>query len=286
MNYEINTALEQLEKSLEDVKSAQEQVTSVTNSYGQLQVEIKQYTDSLSVISSALSSVIKSVNDFHLQGLDDLNSAWASLRTQCSAIVSDVKTLLSTTANNFKAETEQVYSNLASQVTQLETSVEKLSNLHTKVEDATTSISKLKEEITKLQSDLTNSKKAQDEAISSIDTTAKSISSQLSKSDATINGIVTTLSGQNNSLSQISQALTAVSSTLAQLSTSLQDVQSALAQRANNAQSQLGQQVASLAQNVDGNHEELKKQVSAIKIMLAVQLIVSVVIIITLFVLK
>lgn len=272
MNYEINTALEHLEKSLKDVKSAQEQVTTVANSYSQLQVEIKQYSDTLSVISSNLSSVITSVNGFHQQGLDNLASAWENLRTQSNAIVAEVKTQLSTTANDFKSETEKASGNLASQVSKLESSVDKLSSLHTKVEEAAASISKLKEEITKLQTDLTTSQKAQDDAIASIDTNVKSVSTKLSATDTTINGIVTTLSGQNNSLSQLSQTLAAVSSSITQLGTSLQN--------------SLVQQISTLEQNAEVKHEELKNKVSTLQTLLIVQLIISVIAIIIMFVLK
>ena len=286
MNYEINTALEQLEKSLNDVKSAQEQVVSVTNSYSQLQVEIKKYADELSVISSSLSSVITSVKGSHQQGLESLASAWENLRTQSETIMADVNKLLSTSADNFKKETEQASSTLSSQVTKLESSVEKLSNLHTKVEDAATSISKLKEEITKLQTDLTSSQKAQDEAIANINKTANSISSQLSTTDTTVNGISNVLATHGNSLADVKQSLNSLSTSLTQLDTTVQNLQNTLVQRINNAQSQIGQQVVSLAQDVSTRHDELKNKVSTLQTLLIVQLVISVAAIIIMFVLK
>lgn len=297
MNYEMQTALEQLENSLYDVKSAQEQVSAVANSYSQLQVEIKQYSDTLNSISGSLSSVIATVKDLHQQELDGLNSALETLQTQSSAIVNEVKLLLSSTANGFKAESEQVSSNLASQVSKLESSVDNLSNLHTKVGEAVVSIAKLKEEISKLQSDLTTSQKAQDDAIASIDNMQKAVAQQLTNTDDTVNGISNILATHGNSLSQLEQSLMSISSSLVKLSTALQNmhdtlvmhvnkVQSQLVHHVDNAQSQLTQCVSSVEQTLASKNDELSKKVGTLQTLLIVQLIISIATIVIVFTLR
>lgn len=278
-NNELFKTIERLKESLEEVESARQQVSETVAAYSGTQKEIGKYVAKLDGIKSALNGLITLLQN-HKVVIDQQSSqAVANLSSSCDTIIANANTKLNATADAFATASGESVAKMQVQQKLFDETIDKASSLKNEISALTSSVKSL-------QSELSSSQKAQDEAISSIDTTAKSISTQLSKSDATINGIVTTLSGQNNSLSQISQALTAVSSTLAQLSISLQNVQTTLVQRVNNAQSQLGQQVTSIANNFNVKQEELKNKVSTLQTLLIVQLVISVIAIISMFFIK
>ncbi|MBR1726736.1 MAG: hypothetical protein IJ724_08850 [Muribaculaceae bacterium] len=278
-NNELFKTIERLKESLAEVESARQQVSETVAAYSDTQKEIGSYAAKLNDIKSALNGLITLLQNHKVIINEQSSQAVANLSSTCNTIITNADSKLSRTSAAFASASEASIMKMKEQQRLFDETIEKAGAIKNEV-------TALASSIRTIQTEFSLSQKAQDEAISRIDKTVNSISSQLSTTDTTINGISNVLATHGNSLADVKQSLNSLSTSIAQLSTSVQNLQSTIVQRVNNAQSQLEQQVVSLGQDVTTRHDELKNKVSTLQTLLIVQLVISVITIIIMFVLK
>lgn len=286
MNYDIQTALEQLEQSLQKVDAARKEVDKVVNAYSELQSKTNGFVSGISTVSGNLQQIINSVNNERSINLTNYQQSLEKLKNNCDDIVTKTKELLTSCSDDFITESEKGVNSLNEQIIRLKGEIDKTSSLSTEVRNTANVVVGLTSAIDSLQKELGTSQKAQDDAIANIDSAQKTMSNQLSDTDSTINNIVASLNGQDNTLAQLSQALSAANAKLKGLDTLLQGVQQALLNHTSNLNNQIVQNLSYLNDTIKEGQSTLHSKVGIIQILLIIQLVISVTTLIVFFVLK
>lgn len=286
MNYDIQTALEQLEQSLQKVDAARKEVDKVVNAYSELQSKTNGFVSGISTVSGNLQQIINTVNNERSINLTNYQQSLENLKNNCDHIVTKTKELLTSCSDDFTTKSEKGVNSLNEQIIRLKGEIDKTSSLSTEVRNTANVVVNLTSAIDSLQKELGTSQKAQDEAIANIDSAQKTMSNQLSDTDSTINNIVASLNGQDNTLAQLSQALSAANAKLKGLDTLLQGAQQALLNHTSNLNNQIVQNLSSLNDTIKEGQSTLQSKVGVLQILLIIQLVISVITLIVFFALK
>ena len=81
MEERINQALQNIEKDLQNIKSAREQVELVVNSYKELQDKVQPYLKNAENLSQDASKIIEAFSEYRKMSLDDFSKHKKSLMT-------------------------------------------------------------------------------------------------------------------------------------------------------------------------------------------------------------
>lgn len=199
---EILTSLAKLEASLNEIKSAKEQVQQTVGAYASVQRQIGEYTTSLDTIAGSIKAIITDVQsqrtalNEEAAGLSaTLNAKAAEIitmqKTSSDAILDSLKTNLDATSDSFssrcvgtvdafKQNTEAEIQRLDDNIETLRTCAANLNSLHENIKSTLNKIDEVKQDFSGLKQEMMASQEAQDTKLEAITTDIASLSAQQS----------------------------------------------------------------------------------------------------------
>ena len=272
MEERINQALAQIEKDLQNIKSAKEQVDSVVASSSQLQEKVGAFVSDVSNLSKQVEQLMHSIADKGKDNLANFRESMEALNRSCAEIVT-----------SFENKTNAAANAVISEVDKLHGEIEKLDVARGKLVSATEAINKLNIGVEKLATELNDSQKAQDKELYTIKDQLTAISTRLSNMDTKAGAIQESIQAQNNTLGQLSQSLNAANTALGGINPLIQAAQSSLSNQIQNDTNQVAQKMAA---SMGETKLSLEKRISKLQIFVIIQLIMSVVGIVLMYVMN
>lgn len=157
MAYDINVALERLEKNLQDISSAKQQVEDTVNASSQLQNVVNGYVTSVNTVLQETILLKEEIGKMKNQKVTEVKEAVAAIEASCTAIIS-----------TFKEDTSSILADLSSENDRLTKSNEFLRVFQTKLEQSIEITSVLKTKQDKVSADVLSIHNSQQEATENI----------------------------------------------------------------------------------------------------------------------
>ena len=191
MAYDINAALERLEKNLSEVESAKKQVEETIATSESLQQIIGRYSDSLVELNKEITKFIAEVHNYQSLKTSELDSAIKKIMTSCEAVISKFNVDVKSSTDAFNAKFSEAITKFGSENNKLAEQVTKLSSLHGALKDATSEIKEIERKLDEIAKNLKDSQAEQDRTLdnikSSIDALPANIKCQIDEVINTIN---------------------------------------------------------------------------------------------------
>lgn len=191
MAYDINAALERLEKNLSEVESAKKQVEETIATSESLQQIIGRYSDSLVELNKEITKFIAEVHNYQSLKTSELDTAIKKIMTSCEAVISKFNVDVKSSTDAFNAKFSEAITKFGSENNKLAEQVTKLSSLHGTLKDATSEIKEIERKLDEIAKNLKDSQAEQDRTLdnikSSIDALPAKIKSQIDEVINTIN---------------------------------------------------------------------------------------------------
>lgn len=137
MAYDINVALERLEKNLQDISSAKQQVEDTVNASSQLQNVVNNYVASINDVLQETLRLKEEIGKMGNQKVTEIKEAVTAIEANCNTIITE-----------FKKDTSDILADFVSQNNKLAKSSEVLNTFKKKIEQSIDMSSDL---ITKLE---------------------------------------------------------------------------------------------------------------------------------------
>lgn len=157
MPYDINTALERLEKNLQNLDSAREQVENTVNASNNLRQIVRDYIESITELRSDLQKWEEQLKQSQDGLSTNVQDVFAALKTSCDTI-----------STEFKFSTNETLNKFSEQNIILTERVDELIILRKELKSAMSEIVTIKDILTELTKVFKKSKENQDQALSNI----------------------------------------------------------------------------------------------------------------------
>lgn len=125
MNYDINSAIEHLKTSLEEVDSARRQVEKTVNSYSELKDKVQLYVDGFNGISNEVSSLISLLSEHKNVLLSDVEKIETSFNDNCGKAINKFKNAVDSAKSLIEEEAVSVSNKLNDCITSFNSVTEK-----------------------------------------------------------------------------------------------------------------------------------------------------------------
>ena len=157
MPYDINTALERLEKNLQNLDSAREQVENTVNASNKLRLIVREYIESITELRSDIQGWEEQLKQSQNGFSTKVQDAFAELKKTCDNISTEFKSSTNETLNEFSQQNKIFKERVKELITLREVLKSSMSEINT-----------IKENLTKFATDFNRSKENQDNALSNI----------------------------------------------------------------------------------------------------------------------
>lgn len=286
MNYEINSAIEQLQKSLEKVDSAREQVETVTASYAELESAVRGFTDNLANISANIVTLISNMQSERSKAVGELEVSLKALQQISNDLVTRFSSSCESISKKFNEQTASCVEEAKKEVANLHLEVAKLEGVHETISTAIKEIGTLNKGVQDVLNELKTSQTAQDLVLDKI---TKDIASALSKADKieqVTNAAKSSLENSiNGSESKLNSEIQRIETSITQQITSSE---SGINGAINNSESKITQALhqtqETISQQLNAKIEEVKKLQSQNRILVVVAIIMALVSVVTNFI--
>ena len=138
MAYDINLALERLEKNLQDINSAKEQVEDTINASSQLQNVVNGYVASVNAVLQETILLKEEIAKMRVQKVTEIKEAVTSIEASCNTIIAEFKKNSSSILTDFVSQNDRLAKSneeLSAFQTKLEQSIEITSGLKTRQDE-------------------------------------------------------------------------------------------------------------------------------------------------------
>ncbi|EFC68514.1 MULTISPECIES: hypothetical protein [Prevotella] len=138
MAYDINLALERLEKNLQDINSAKEQIEDTINASSQLQNVVNGYVASVNAVLQETILLKEEIAKMRVQKVTEIKEAVTSIEASCNTIIAEFKKNSSSILTDFVSQNDRLAKSneeLSAFQTKLEQSIEITSGLKTRQDE-------------------------------------------------------------------------------------------------------------------------------------------------------
>lgn len=175
MEDRINQALLQLEKDLQSINTAREQVESTVKASTELQKVVGEYVSSVKKLCIGLKSWEDDLSSRGAALSGEFERAVSQINTSCIAVVTTFNSSVEKTINEFKSKSEGTIKDFADQNSILTERVLELNKLRDEIKTATAEIQSVKESLAQISKDLKESQDGQDAVLNHIKQTVSEI---------------------------------------------------------------------------------------------------------------
>lgn len=206
MGYEINEVLQRLEKNLEAVDSARNQVTSVVNSNVELQDVFRNLTNSLVIMQEHLKGVVAEITTFQNAKIADVENIVSRMDKTSQELLKLFEKQSGDAISEFKEGIMGSLAKLDSEVNNLEDCVKAFKEQREAMDEATKAIRDVETKLDKISSDLINSQTEQDTTLSEISDSVNSVASSISSMENGLSESIKRISKQIADASEFNDA--------------------------------------------------------------------------------
>lgn len=193
MAYDINAALERLEKNLSKVESAKKQVEETITTSKSLQHIISGYSESLHVVVEDISVYIEEIRNCKDINTKSLYLAIDKVKASCDDVINKFNTELKTSTDTINTKLSGAIVKFNSENERLISGINSLISLQNAMKEAIQEVTKVKDKIDNLSTYLTDSQKGQDRDLANIKSSLKlfsdSVESRLEKVSNAVNSL-------------------------------------------------------------------------------------------------
>ncbi len=225
MEERINKALAQLEKDLQEINSARDQVESTVKASTALQKVVSEYVSSVQALCVGLQAWESELRAREGAISHEYEDAISRVNSTCTEIINSFGTVVKQTSTDFKDKTGSIVEKVTEQNKILTERVQELNALKEDIKKATTEIQEIKESLSQISKDLKESQESQDAVLDDIkqkleafptiiSTTAESINEKLSSLQDKADSISSQLLEVNNLGHEIKSATKQIQLTL------------------------------------------------------------------------
>ena len=175
MEDRINQALLQLEKDLQSINTAREQVESTVKASTELQKVVGEYVSSVKKLCIGLKSWEDDLSSRGAALSGEFERAVSQINTSCTAVITTFNSSVEKTINEFKGKSEGTIKEFADQNVILTERVLELNKLRDEIKIATAEIQSIKESLAQISKDLKESQDGQDAVLNHIKQTVSEI---------------------------------------------------------------------------------------------------------------
>ena len=168
MEDRINQALLQLEKDLQSINTAREQVESTVKASAELQKVVGEYVSSVKKLCIGLKSWEGDLSSRGTALSEEFERAISQINTSCSAVIMTFNSSVDKSINEFKSKSESTIEKFTSQNTILTERVQELNKLRDEIKTATAEMQSIKEGLAQISKDLKDSQDGQDAVLNDI----------------------------------------------------------------------------------------------------------------------
>lgn len=190
MAYDINAALERLEKNLSEVESAKKQVEETIATSESLQQIIGRYSDSLVELNSEISKFILEVQNYQSLKTSELDLAISKIKTSCEGVVIKFNTDVKDSKDAFNAELSETLTKFGYENNKLTEQVTKLNSLHDALDIATSEVKEIEKKMDGIAKVLKDSQGEQDRSLDNIKSSLTSLPANITSQ---IDGVINTI---------------------------------------------------------------------------------------------
>lgn len=179
MAYDINSALERLEKNLKDIDSARQQVEKTITSSNNLQTTISSFVKSLKSLHGEVENLITDLEKYQALKKSDLESSVATFKSSCDSTITMFSKEIEQSSSAFKIKMTETLSSLQGECSNLATQVKELIALKETLNSSTNVIKGLDSKFDTVSKENNQSLNNQDILLSSIKTNIENAKEQI-----------------------------------------------------------------------------------------------------------
>ena len=198
MEDRINQALMQLEKDLQSINTAREQVESTVKASTELQKVVGEYVSSVKKLCIGLKSWEDDLSSRGAALSGEFERAVSQINTSCTAVITNFNSSVEKTINEFKSKSEGTIKEFADQNAILTERVLELNKLRDEIKTATAEIQSIKESLAQISKDLKESQDGQDAVLNHIKQTVSEIPGIINNN---ANSVIERIESMNQGLS-------------------------------------------------------------------------------------
>lgn len=176
MEDRINQALMQLEKDLQSINTAREQVESTVKASTELQKVVGEYVSSVKKLCIGLKSWEDDLSSREGALSEEFERAVSQINSSCTAVITTFSSSVDKSINEFKSKSDSTIEKFASQNAILTERVQELNKLRDEIKTATVEMQSIKEGLAQISKDLKESQEGQDAVLNDIKQTVSEIS--------------------------------------------------------------------------------------------------------------
>ena len=248
MEERINKALAQLEKDLQEINSARDQVESTVKASTELQKVVSEYVSSVQALCVGLKAWESELRAREGAISHEYEDAISRVNSTCTEIINSFSTVVKQTSTDFKDKTGSIVEKFTEQNRILTERVQDLNALKEDIKKATSEIQEIKESLSQISKDLKESQESQDAVLDDIKL----------KIDAIPTAISTTAGGINDKLSFLQDKADSISSLLSQVNSLGLEIKSISQQ----IQSTLQSSTESLISSIESSRNDTAKSIN------------------------
>lgn len=259
MEDRINQALLQLEKDLQSINTAREQVESTVKASAELQKVVGEYVSSVKTLCVSLQSWESDLKAREGSLSHEYEEAIGRVNTSCNEIINSFGAEVEKTSTDFKTKTEPVIDRFSEQIGKLEKYVQELNALRDEIKKTTREIDSVKETLTQISKDLKESQEQQDEVLNEIKLKGEDIKNQVDAVNSSVGDISEKLDkigiNLNEGISSLDKKADVLSSDLISIKNSCHSILSV----SSDIKSLIQKSSEHLAKSIDDYHAVLAK---------------------------
>ena len=183
MEDRINQALMQLEKDLQSINSAREQVDSTVKASTELQKVVGEYVTSVKKLCIGLKAWEDDLSSRGAALSGEFERAVSQINTSCTTIITTFNSSVEKSINEFNSKSKNAIEKFTSQIAILTERVQELNKLRDEIKTATAEIQSIKEGLTQISKDLKESQDGQDAVLNDIKQTVSKIPDIINNND-------------------------------------------------------------------------------------------------------
>ena len=168
MAYDINSALERLERNLQDIESARKQVEETVATSQSLQKVVSNYVTTLESLNSSVNEWIVSMNKEHSIQSKQLEDSLVKVKDTSNYIIEQFTTEIGKTVSGFNEKVQPILTKVGEENAKLSSSVKDLNALQGSLKDAIEKIHNVENKIDAISRNLDKSQQDQDGVLVSI----------------------------------------------------------------------------------------------------------------------
>ena len=259
MEDRINQALMQLEKDLQSINSAREQVESTVKASTELQKVVGEYVTSVKKLCIGLKAWEDDLSSRGAALSGEFERAVSQISSSCTTVITTFNSSVEKSINEFKSKSESTVEKFENQNTILTKRVQDLNKLRDEIKTATTVIQSIKEGLSQISKDLKESQEGQDAVLNNIKQTVSEIPSIINSNAQSISGVIESINlGLTSEITSLQGKTDNLKSKLSQVESLCYDIKTA----ANQLNSNLQSSKESILSAIVKSKEETAKSIS------------------------